>query len=95
MRVLSVLEELERLGRRTARGNEEGGEIGVAGAVTLGLARGEGGNNRANLGGRNPSELPGASWLRAGCEQRWKRRLYWTAPAERVSDGSVMSEKRA
>lgn len=35
MRVLSVLEEVERLGRRTARGDEEGGEIGVAGAVTL------------------------------------------------------------
>lgn len=35
MRVLSVFGELKRLGRRTARGNEEGGEIGVAGAVTL------------------------------------------------------------
>lgn len=39
------------------------------------------------MGGRSPSELPGASSLRAGGEQKSKSRLHWTASAERVSDG--------
>ena len=87
---------VEKTGEKdSGEGTRKGGEIGVAGAVTLALTRGEWGTTELIWRAAAHPSSRGLPGYELGVSRGKKRRLDWTASVERVSDGSVISEKRA